>query len=75
LHWDLYRPGAGWFAEQNPVSEPLEVVVSVMDTAPQRSFLPLIIRDTEPVEVCSELRANGGQNQIKSGNSLAACGS
>jgi hypothetical protein len=60
LHWDLYRPGAGWFAEQNPVSEPLEVVVSVMDTAPQRSFLPLIIRDTEPVEVCSELLANGG---------------
>jgi hypothetical protein len=50
----------GWFAEQNPVSEPLEVVVSVMDTAPQRSFLPLIIRDTEPVEVCSELLANGG---------------
>ena len=60
LHWDLYRPGAGWFAEQNSVSEPLEVAVSVMGPATNRFFLPLIIQDKEPVEACSELLANGG---------------
>jgi hypothetical protein len=50
----------GWFAEGSSVSEPLEVVVRVTGTAPQRSFLPLLIRDTEPVEACSELLVNGG---------------
>jgi hypothetical protein len=60
LHWDLYRPGVGWFAEQNSVSEPLEVAVSVMGPATKRFFLPVILQDKEPVEACSELLVNGG---------------
>jgi hypothetical protein len=60
LRWDLYRLGMGWFADQNSASEPLEVVVRVIDPATQRLFLPLIIQNKEPAEVCSELLANGG---------------
>jgi hypothetical protein len=60
LHWDLYRLGVGWFAEGSPASEPLEAVVRVMDTDPQRSFLPLITRGTDSVVDCSELLVNGG---------------
>jgi hypothetical protein len=60
LRWDLYRPGVGWFADQSSGSEPLEVVVRVIDPATQRLFLPLIIQDKEPAETCSELLANGG---------------
>ena len=51
LRWDLYRSEAGWFADLNPASEPLDVAVTVIDPAslPHRLFLPLIIteKDTE----------------------------
>jgi hypothetical protein len=60
LRWDLHRSGVGWFAEDSPASEPLDTVVRVTDTDPQRSFLPLISRETDSVEDCSELLVNGG---------------
>ena len=62
MHWDLYRPGAGWFGELSPASQPLEMTVTVMDSAnlTQRLFLPLIVRGAEPSEACSDLLVNGG---------------
>jgi hypothetical protein len=49
LRWDLYRPGSGWFADLSAASEPLEVPVTVKNTAglPYRLFLPLAIRGEE----------------------------
>ena len=49
LRWDLYRPGSGWFADLSAASEPLEVPVTVTNTAglPYRLFLPLAIRGEE----------------------------
>jgi hypothetical protein len=49
LRWDLHRSSVGWFADLSPASEPLELPVSVMNTAglPYRLFLPLAIRGEE----------------------------
>jgi hypothetical protein len=49
LLWDLHRSSVGWFADLSAVSEPLEVPVTVMNTAglPYRIFLPLAIRGEE----------------------------
>lgn len=53
LRWDLYRPGAGWFAELSPASQPLEATARVVDASslPQRLFLPLIIQGANSPEV------------------------
>ncbi len=50
LRWDLYRQGAGWFAELDPASQPLELSVSVVDATSlsQRLFLPLLMRGDAP---------------------------
>jgi hypothetical protein len=49
LRWDLHRSSVGWFAELSRASEPLEMPVTVMNTAglPYRLFLPLAIRGEE----------------------------
>jgi len=62
LRWDLYRQGAGWFAEFDPASQPLEVSVSVVDPASlsQRLLLPVLVRGDKPLEICPELLVNGG---------------
>lgn len=46
LRWDLYRPGAGWFADLSSASRPLEMRVRLIDASnlTQRLFLPVIIR-------------------------------
>ncbi len=62
LHWDLYRPGAGWFGELSPASRSLTMTVKVIDSASltQRLFLPLVVQGAEPSGTCSDLLVNGG---------------
>ncbi len=59
LRWDLYRPGAGWFADLSSASEPLEVPVTVVNLS-HRLFLPLLARGEGPEEACDDVLVNGG---------------